>query len=211
MQLPEHLVHRQHQVAADGRDQLLVPAFLQFIIEDLQRVLDQLFVHRRQHAAPVDAAAGTAARAGQVLHADGLAAALGAAAQQVVAADAVIIRHLDHKGQAALPDAFFVMGKLRLADAQLLRGLFLRDAPFFTQQRKNAAELVGHIHPLPRRVPPARRAGPPGPASLLFLRVVYYIRQKTLCKPGFRLRFAPRFAHGTRPAHILGRAPQNGL
>lgn len=84
--------------------------------------------HCGQHTAAVDAAAGAGAGFRQVGHADGLAAAVGTAAQQVIAADAVIISYLYHKCQAALPDAFLVMGQLRLADAQVRRRLLLGDA-----------------------------------------------------------------------------------
>ena len=46
VQQTEHLVHGQHQVAADTDNKLLVPALLQFVVEDVEGVLDELFVHR---------------------------------------------------------------------------------------------------------------------------------------------------------------------
>ena len=136
------------------------------IVQNIQGILDELFIHGGQHTAAVNAAAGRGTCLGQVLHPDGLAAALRTAAQQVITADAVIVRHLHHKGQSALPDAFFVMGKLGLADPQVLRRLFLCNAPFFAQQRKNAAELHGHIHPLPWQVPPVPWHRSAGTASV---------------------------------------------
>ena len=142
--LAEHLVDSQHQVVADAHDQLLVLALLQFIVEDIQRIFDQFFVHCGQDTASVDAAAGGGVALGQVVHVDGLAAALGTAAQQVVTADVVVVRHLHHEGQAALADAFFVMGKLSLADAKVLRRLLLGDAALFAQQRDDPIKFDPH-------------------------------------------------------------------
>ena len=180
VQTPEHLVHRQHQILADLDDQLLVLAFLQLIVQNIQRIFDELFVHRGQHTAAVHAAAGGRAGVRQVGHADGLPAAVCAAAQQVIAADAVIISHLHHKRETALADAFLVMGELRLADAQVRRSLLLGDTAFFAQQRQNTVELAYHTIPLSHRF-----------TTVHILRDVYYICKKTLCKPTLRQQIGP--------------------
>ena len=80
----------------------------------------------------------------QLLHRDGLAAALGTAAQQVVAADVVVVRHLHDKGKAALADALLVMGELGLADAKVLRRLLLGDAALLAQQRNDPVKFDPH-------------------------------------------------------------------
>ena len=123
---------------------MLVPALLQFVVEDVEGVLDELFVHRGQDAAAVDTAAGGRIALGQLLHRDGLAAALGTAAQQVVAADVVVVRHLHDKGKAALADALLVMGELGLADAKVLRRLLLGDAALLAQQRNDPVKFDPH-------------------------------------------------------------------
>ena len=92
---------------------------------------------------------------GQFFHLDGLAAALCAAPQKVVTGNIIVIRNLHHKFKAAFPDAFLIMGKLRLADAKLLRRLFLGNAPLFAQQGNDAVKfhchLVAILHTLPER------------------------------------------------------------
>ena len=65
--LAEHLVDGQHQVLTDAHNKLLVAAFLQLVVEDVQRVFDKLFVHRGQHTAAIDAAAGGGVSLGQFL------------------------------------------------------------------------------------------------------------------------------------------------
>ena len=76
-----------------------------------------------------------------VLHGEGLAAALGTAAQQIVAGDAVVIGHLHHKLQPALADALFIMGQKGLGDPQILGGLFLGDAPLLAKQSDDPIEF----------------------------------------------------------------------
>ena len=146
VQLAEHTVDCQHQIVADSHHHPLVPALVQLVKEDVQRVFDELFIHGGQDAAAVDTAGGGTAF-GQILHRDGLAAALGAAPQQIITGNTVIIGHLHHEFQAAFPDSLFIMGKLRLADAQVAGRLFLGDAPFFPQQGDDSVEFHCHVVP----------------------------------------------------------------
>ena len=71
---------------------------------------------------------------GDVLCREHHAVALCRTAQQIVAGDIVIVCHPYHKIQAALPDAFFVVGKQGLRNAQILCRLFLGDAALLAQQ-----------------------------------------------------------------------------
>ena len=137
----------EFNVYADG---VYVP-----VKQNVQRIFNQLFIHGGQHAAAVNTAGGCTAGIGQFFHLDGLAAALCAAPQKVVTGNIIVIRNLHHKFKAAFPDAFLIMGKLRLADAKLLRRLFLGNAPLFAQQGNDAVKfhchLVAILHTLPER------------------------------------------------------------
>ena len=81
---------------------------------------------------------------------------VGAAAQQVVAGDAVIVGHPDDKVQAALPDALFVVGQQCLGDVQVLGGLLLGDAALGAQELDDTLNSMS-VLPGPR--PPRLAAG----------------------------------------------------
>src|SRR5699024_2343886 len=93
---------------------------------------------------------------------DGLAAAFRAAAEQIIAGNAVIIRNLYDKFQPAFTDAFFIMGKLRLADPQVSRRLLLGNAPLLAQQGDDAVEFHRHLFVRPSHQSPPRALAVPG-------------------------------------------------
>ena len=109
-------------------------------VEHVQTVGDELFVHRGQDAAVVDVVLHLVG-VGDVLCREHHAVALCRTAQQIVAGNIIIVGHAYHKVQPALADAFFVMGKLSLADAKVLRRLLLGDAALLAQQFDDTIEL----------------------------------------------------------------------
>ena len=139
---PEHLGNRHHQVSAHLRGQRLAVALADLGIQHVQAVGDEFFVHGGQNAAVVDVVLHLFG-VGQILGREHHAVALGAAAQQVVAGNIIIICHPHHKVQAALADAFFVVGQQRLRDPQILCRLLLGNAALLAQQLDDTIELHG--------------------------------------------------------------------
>ena len=183
VQAAEHAVDGQHQIIADGGNHPLIPALIQPVKQNVQRIFNQFFIHGGQHAAAVNAAGGCAAGIGQFFHLDSLPAALCTAPQKVVTGNIIVIRNLHHKFKAAFPDAFLIMGKLRLADAKLLRRLFLGNAPLFAQQGNDAVKfhchLVAILHTLPERSaqrPHRVCATSPGRRGRTFRRFLQHLR-----------------------------------
>ena len=80
---------------------------------------------------------------GEVLCREHQAIELCRAAQQLLAGDIIIIGDPYHKVQAALPDAFFIVGTQGLRNAQILCRLFLGDAALLAQQLDDTIELHG--------------------------------------------------------------------
>ena len=80
----EHLINRHAQIAAHLADQIAVLAGAQLVVQDVQAVGDQLFVHGGQGAAAIDAVPRRI-RVGNILHPQGQAVAVRAAAQQIIA------------------------------------------------------------------------------------------------------------------------------
>ena len=136
----EHLGHGGHQVGAHLGGQGLAVALAYLGVEHVQAVGDELFVHRGQDAAVVDVVLHLVG-VGDVLCREHHAVALCRTAQQIVAGDVVIVCHPYHKIQAALPDAFFVVRKQGLRNAQILCRLFLGDAALLAQQFDDTIEL----------------------------------------------------------------------
>ena len=137
---PEHLGYRHHQVSAHLGGQCLAVALADFGVEHVQAVRDEFFVHGGQHAAVVDIVLHLFG-VGQILGREHHSVALGAAPQQVVAGNIIIVCHPHHKVQAALADAFFVVGQQRLRDSQILCRLLLGDAALLAQQLDDTIEL----------------------------------------------------------------------
>ena len=160
----EHFIHGQHQITGDLAHKALVRAGVQLVVQDIQAVGDELFVESGQHAA-AEHAVLCAFGAGDILHRKGETASVRAAAQQVIAGNAVIISHAHHKFKPAFADAFFVVRQQRLGNAQIFGGLLLRHALFFAQKRDDPAEIRYHY-----RIP------------LTQLRTVNYSTAKTFCK-----------------------------
>ena len=96
---------------------------------------------------------------GDVVGRQDRAGAVGAAAQQIVAGDAVVIGDPDDEVQAALPDALFVVGQQRLGDVQVLGGLLLGDAALGAQELDDTVEFH-ECPPGPPAAPPGRRKSP---------------------------------------------------
>ena len=137
---PEHLGHRHHQVGAHLGGQRLAVALADLGVEYVQAVGDEFFVHGGQHAAVVDVVLHLFG-VGQILGREHHTVALGAAPQQIVAGNIIIICHPHHKVQAALADAFFVVGQQCLRDPQILCRLLLGDAALLAQQLDDTIEL----------------------------------------------------------------------
>ena len=78
---------------------------------------------------------------GQVIGVQHHAVALCTAAQKIIAGDIIIIGHTHHKIQTAFADAFFVVGKQSLRNAQILGGLLLGDAALLAQQLDDTVEF----------------------------------------------------------------------
>ena len=136
----EHLGHGGHQVGADLGGQRFAVALADLGVEHVQAVGDELLVHGGKDAAMVDVVLHLVG-VGDVLCREHHAVALCRAAQQVVAGDIIIIGDPYHKVQAALPDAFFIVGKQGLRNAQILCRLFLGDAALLAQQFDDTIEL----------------------------------------------------------------------
>ena len=140
VQQAEHLCHGHHQVGAHFGGQGLAVALADLGIQHVQAVGDQLFVHGGQHAAVVDVVLHLVG-VGQVLGREHHAVALCRTAQQIVAGNIIIVGHAHHKVQPALADAFFVVGKQGLRNAQILCRLFLGDAALLAQQFDDTIEF----------------------------------------------------------------------
>ena len=138
--MAEHLGHRHHQVGAHLGGQGLAVALADLGVQHVQAVGDQLFVHGGQHAAVVDVILHLI-RVRDIFGRKHHAVALGTAAQQVIAGNIIIIGHPHHEVQAALADAFFIVGQQRLRDAQVFGGLLLGDAALFAQQLDDTVEF----------------------------------------------------------------------
>ena len=139
---PEHLGHRHHQVGAHLGGQSLAVALADLGVEHVQAVGDKFFVHGGQHAAVVDVVLHLF-RVGQILGREHHAVALGAAPQQIIAGNSIVVCHPHHKVQSALADAFFVVGQQRLRDPQILCRLLLGNAALLAQQLDDTIELHG--------------------------------------------------------------------
>ena len=142
VQQAEHFGYGHHQVGAHLGGKGLAVALADLGVQHVQAVGDQLFVHGGQHAAVVDVVLHLVG-VGQVLGREHHTVALGAAAQQIVAGNIIIVGHAHHKVQPALADAFFVVGQQGLRNTQIFRRLLLGDAALLAQQFDDTIEFHG--------------------------------------------------------------------
>lgn len=97
------------------------------------------------------------------------------ATQQIVGGYLVIVTGPDHKGQARLPDAVFIVGQQRLGDLQRLGGLALADAFFMAQLGQGPGKAC--VHTIPPAVPPG---GPEGRYVLYSISPLLYAEKYPL-------------------------------
>ena len=148
----EHLVHRHHQVVGDLPDQVLAPRLAQLVKEDVQGVGDELFVQDGEDAALEGVLLPGGVGLGDLVDGKGGPGAVRAAAQHIVAGDAVVVGGPDQKIQPAFPDALFVVGEEGLGHPQA-GGCGLLAHPLFLSEKGQYPGKLRIDHTAPPQAP----------------------------------------------------------